>query len=108
MEKTKIDTSGWENAFLEVYPSCEVTIEVLVNKIKVSVHSQYQTLPINFGKLMGIGKVFGTLDFEFDNRHEHESWNYSWTGGSEDDYYHEFIVEIDKLNTGLPWEKNGS
>lgn len=106
-EEFTIDTSTWEEKFKSFYPSCNVTVTVEQNyeKITIEVTSTYSELPINLAKLMEVGKLFGTLDFDVNPSSEHESWAFSsYTAGTDHTYHHTFVVLKENLNKGLPWE----
>ncbi len=57
---------------------------------------------INFHHLMEVGKIFGTLDFDFSTQFEPgREWS-EYTKDS-DQVIKTYRVAIDKLDSGLPW-----
>ncbi len=106
-EEFTIDTSTWEEKFKSFYPGRGVKVEIEQNyeQITIVVTSTYDELPINLAKLMEVGGLFGTLDFDVNPTSEHENWAYSsYTAGTDHTYHHTFKVLKSNLNKGLPWE----
>lgn len=67
------------------------------------ISSYCESNKINFHKLMEIGKIFGTLDFDI-NDEFHPGITYSEYTKDADIFIKRYVVAINKINTGLPWE----
>jgi hypothetical protein len=96
------------SAFKKLYPNYKVE---LVDKswdkenkenLEIRVTSEYSKIPLNFGVFLKVGRIFGTLNFDFDQEHEYGEHRYSsWTVDTWDRYEHSFKVAVKNLGQGL-------
>lgn len=90
----------------ELYPDAKIEINGSDSKVlEVVVDNHYDELPLNFGKLMLVAGVFGTLDFDVQTEKRETHWAYSsWTEGTDINHLLTLRVRWDKVGSGLPWQ----
>jgi hypothetical protein len=89
------------SAFKKLYPNYKVESWDKEN-LGIRVTSEYSKIPLNFGVFLKVGRIFGTLNFDFDQEHEHGERRYSsWTVDTWDWYEHIFKVAVKNLGQGL-------
>lgn len=103
-----MNTENWEEKFKAIFPDTKITISLIYNDVaEVEIKSEHNDISINLSKLMRVGEIFGTLDFDVKNEHTVEHCGYSeWTQWDEHTYTQTFRVDEKNLNSGLPWEKS--
>ena len=93
-------------AKLELLLNCTFTITESGDFLEF-IHTDYygdsETQKLNFHKLMEVGKIFGTIDFDIEDTYE-EGYEYSEYTKDPDRWIKSYKVAKNRINTGLPWD----